>query len=261
MLQYRAMERRSLILGLAGAALAAVPRAAFTRGRIRVLAWSERSEPAEVYPNGIDGAIAEGLQLEKGIEVRTAGLADPGQGLTEELVAAADVLIAFGHRYHKVVTEENADRIVRHVEQRGMGYLVLHSSHGARAFQKIMSTIARRRGVRLNRVPGRWGHIANQGKPETIQVIAPKHPIVKGIGGFTIPRTETYYSPFVVPGPDLKLLEGRYEDGPSGGDDGLLWVFGRGQVFYFRPGHETYPIFYQPEVRKLLAGAVRFLAR
>lgn len=253
------MKRRSLILGLAGTTLSAAPKISFSRKSIRVLVWSEGTEPAEVYPKGIHGAIAEGLNAEKRIQAYTSSLSDRGQGLTEELVSGADVLVAFGSRYHKVVTEENADRIVRHVEQRGMGYLPVHSSFGSRAFEKIMGIIARRRGVTLDRSPC-WTRIINEGKAETIRVSTPKHPLVKGISDFTIPRCETYYDPFFAPSPDLKLLEGEYEGGPSGGSEGLLWVFGRGQVFYFRPGHEAYPIFFQPEVRKLLASAARFLA-
>ena len=58
----------------------------------------------------------------------------------------------------------------------------------------------------------------------------------------------------------MKLLEGHYENGQQDGNDGLLWNFGAGKVFYFRPGHETFPIFYQPEVRQILKNAVRFLA-
>src|SRR5688500_6616233 len=119
--------------------LLAAPLAA--KKPIRVLAWSERSEPIEIYPDGINGALAGRLSKEKGIETRNANHGEPGQGLTEEALAGTDVLIAFGHRYHKVISDENVDRIVRHVEQRGMGYLPIHSSHYAAAFQKIMSII------------------------------------------------------------------------------------------------------------------------
>lgn len=77
---------------------------------------------------------------------------------------------------------------------------------------------------------------------------------------FTIPRTETYFNPFNVPAPDAKILEGKYDGGPQDGNDGLLWTLGSGKVFYFRPGHETYPIYYQPEVRRILRNAVHFLA-
>jgi trehalose utilization protein len=249
------MNRRGFLSMAAGWAISLSAKQA-----IRVLAWSERSEPVEIYPNGINGAIAEALNREKGITATVASLDGPGQGLSEELLQATDVLIAFGHQHHKVLTDENVDRIVKRVEHDGMGYLPIHSSHYARAFQKIMATIAERRGSPLQGTPGSWGKVQNEGKPELIHVLAPGHPIAKGIRDFIIPRTESYLNPFNVPSPDLKIFEGRYDDGRQDGSDGMLWTFGQGKVFYFRPGHETFPIYFQPEVQRILKNAVRFLA-
>jgi trehalose utilization protein len=250
------MDRRSFLNALAAAGALPLP----AKSTIRVMAWSERSEPAEIYPTGINGALIQMLSHEKGILATAANLADPGQGLTEEALRNTDVLIAFGHRHHKVVSDENVDLIVQRVEQGGMGYLPIHSSHYARAFQKIMSTIAGRRGSPLDGTPGRWGKVRNDGHAELIHVLEPKHPIAKGVKDFTIPKTESYSNPFNVPSPDLKILEGRYEGGPQDGSDGILWNFGKGKVFYFRPGHETYPIYFQAEVQQILKNAVRFLA-
>ena len=250
------MNRRTFLTSLAAAG--AIPLSA--KHSIRVMAWSERSEPVEIYPTGINGALIQMLSQEKGVVATAANLADPGQGLTEEALRNTDVLISFGHRHHKVIADENVDRIVRRVEQDGMGYLPIHSSHYARAFQRIMSTIAERRGAPLQGTPGHWGKVRNEGKPELIHVLEPKHPIAKGVRDFTIPKTESYLNPFNVPAPDLKVLEGRYEGGQQDGSDGMLWNFGKGKVFYFRPGHETFPIYFQPEVRQVLKNAVRFLA-
>ena len=250
------MNRRSFLTALAAAG--ALP--AVAKNSIRVMAWSERSEPVDIYPNGINGALIEMLGHEKGMVATAANLGDPGQGLSEEALRNTDVLISFGHRHHKLITDENVDRIIRRVEQDGMGYLPIHSSHYARAFQKIMATIAERRGTPLQGTPGSWGKVRNEGKPELIHVLEPKHPIAKGVKDFTIPKTESYLNPFNVPSPDLKILEGRYEGGPQDGSDGMLWNFGKGKVFYFRPGHETYPIYFQAEVQQVLKNAVRFLA-
>src|SRR6266567_873756 len=255
MIEWSSMHRRSFLTALAAAGAWPLP----AKGPIRVMAWSERSEPAEIYPDGINGALLQIFSHEKGIVATAANLADRGQGLTEEALGNTDVLIAFGHRQHKVVSDENVDRIVRRVEQDGMGYLPIHSSHYARAFQKIMATIAERRGSPLDGTPGRWGKVRNEGQAELIHVLAPKHPIAKGVKDFTIPKTESYLNPFNVPAPDLKILEGRYEGGQQDGSDGMLWNFGKGKVFYFRPGHETFPIYFQPEVRQVLKNAVRFL--
>jgi len=228
---------------------------------IRVLAWSEGTEPEVVYPQGIDGAMAEILRSEDDMAVKTARLSDAGQGLPEAALANTDVLIWSGNRRHREVAGENVDRVIRHVRDRGMGFIALHSAHEARPFQQIMRIIAEQKGRPLAGTPGRWGKVRNESRPELIRVAAPSHPIADGIPEFTVPKTETFYGPFNVPPADVRIFEGSYEGGPEGGDDGLLWKFGRGHVFYFRPGHEGYPVYLQHEVRMVLVNAIRFLAR
>jgi trehalose utilization protein len=218
---------------------------------VRVLVWSERTEPSEIYPDGINGAIAAMLNQEKDIRATASSLQDADQGLGEELLAAADVLIDFGHRYHRVVSEENAGRIVRNVELNGMGYLPLHSSSGARAFQTILSRLAERQSKPLDGVPGRWAGVRNEGLPCSVHVLEPKHPIAKGVVDFVVPKCEDYLEPLLAPPPDLKIFDG---------NQGLLWRFGRGKVFYLQQGHETYPVYFQPEIQRVLRNAVRFLA-
>ncbi len=235
-----------------------VPQAS-ARTKIRVLCWSERTEPATVYPNGLNGALVEMFAKDHDIIAKYANLYDPDQGLTQQALANTDVLIWFGHQKHKDVTPEHVDLIVKRVRE-GMGFMPLHSAHYSHPFQQILETIAKERGTPLQGTPGSWGKVTNQGKPETIHVVDPKHPIARGVKDFKIPKTETYDNPFNAPAPDAKILEGRYEGGRQDGSDGLLWSFGAGKVFYFRPGHETYPIFYQAEVRRILMNAVHFLA-
>ncbi|MFW5743740.1 MAG: trehalose utilization protein ThuA, partial [Spirochaetota bacterium] len=49
----------------------------------------------------------------------------------------------------------------------------------------------------------------------------------------------------------------------SGGEvfrSGMVWKRGRGRVFYFRPGHETLPIYHQPEVLRVIGNACGYLA-
>lgn len=248
---------RPRLLCLILAAVILLPLSA--RDRIRVLCWSERTEPAGVYPNGINGAIAEMLAEDHDVIAKIANIYDPEQGLSEEALAKTDVLIWFGHQKHAEVTPEHVDRILKRV-QSGMGFIPLHSAHYSHPFQGILIAIAAQRGSPLQGPPGRWGKVTNSGKPEHLHVVDSKHPIVRGIKDFTIPRTEMYENPFNVPAPDQKILEGKYDGGQQDGNDGLLWNFGSGKVFYFRPGHETYPIYYQPEVRHILRNAVHFMA-
>ena len=254
------MHRRFTLAAFSLLSVVLTPLPAGAARNVRVMVWSERTEPKEVYPDGINGLLAAVLNRDKGVHAIAANLSDEGQGLSEEALKETDVLISFGHKHHKLITDENVDRIVRHVEQRGMGYLPIHSSHYARAFQKIMQTIAERRGKPLEGTPGKWARVRNEAKPVLIHVLEPKHPIAKGVPDFTIPKTETYWNPFNVPAPDLKILEGRYEGDQQDGSDGLLWQFGKGKVFYLQAGHETYPTYFQAEVQQIIRNAVRFLS-
>jgi len=97
------------------------------------------------------------------------------------------------------------------------------------------------------------------GKPSTITVLKPEHPIAKGLpASFEIPQTEMYADPFHVPDADDVLFEEKWSAGESF-RSGLIWKLGEGRVFYFRPGHETYPVFKQELPLKIVANAVTWL--
>jgi trehalose utilization protein len=38
----------------------------------------------------------------------------------------------------------------------------------------------------------------------------------------------------------------------------MTWRRGAGNIFYFSPGHETYPIYHQAEIRHILRNAVHW---
>ena len=97
------------------------------------------------------------------------------------------------------------------------------------------------------------------GKPSRLRVLRPEHPIAAGIPAeFELPQTEMYDEPFHVPEPDEVILEERWASG-EWFRSGAVWTLGRGRVFYFRPGHETFAIFKEPIPLKILANAVRWL--
>lgn len=241
------MTRKTVLLLVFPLLLAAAPRKT-----IRVLVWSERTEPVAIYPNGINGAIADALKKDKSLSVKTANLADPDLGVSDAVLDETDVLIWFGHQKHAQVTKEAIDRIVRHVKEKGMGYLPVHSSHFALPFKAVLNQIQETKDV------GAWKDYINDGKPTEIVVLGPRHPIAKGVKGFTIPKTERYDEPFQVPGPEAVVFGGTYADGRHA-RQGLCWTVGKGRVFYWRPGHEEYPIFFMPEVQKILKNAVHWL--
>ncbi|HUU10326.1 MAG TPA: ThuA domain-containing protein [Phycisphaerae bacterium] len=221
---------------------------------IRVTVWNEgrheKTSPAvkKVYPKGIHGAIAAGLKKHEGFTVRTATLdADQEHGLSEKVLKKTDVLTWWGHMAHGDVRDEIVDRVQRHVLE-GMGLIVLHSGHYSKPFRRLMGT-----GCGL-----KWREAAEQ---ERLWVVNPGHPIVAGLGEYIeLEHTEMYGELFDIPQPDDLIFISWFE----GGDvfrSGCCWNRGKGKVFYFRPGHETFPIFYKPEILQVLANACRWAAR
>ena len=101
---------------------------------------------------------------------------------------------------------------------------------------------------------------SHDAKPSYVRVLKPEHPIVKGVPavGFEIPREEMYDEPFHVPEPDEVILEERWATG-EWFRSGALWKIGKGTVFYFRPGHETYPTYKEEWPLRIVTNAVNWL--
>ncbi|MGC9468031.1 MAG: ThuA domain-containing protein [Anaerolineae bacterium] len=218
---------------------------------IKVTVWNEyRHEKSEdriaaIYPDGIHGAIANHLRGE-GFEARTATLDEPEHGLTDEVLADTDVLIWWGHMAHGDVKDEIVERVYQRVLA-GMGLIVLHSGHFSKIFKKLMGSTCNLK----------WREI---GEKERVYVIEPGHPIAQGLGeSFVVPHAEMYGERFDIPAPDTLVFISWFEGGEVF-RSGCCYHRGAGKVFYFRPGHESYPIFYQPEVLKVLSNAVQWAA-
>jgi trehalose utilization protein len=217
----------------------------------RVTVWNEyrhektHAEVAQVYPDGIHEAIATHLRA-AGLEVRTATLDEPEHGLTAGVLAETDVLIWWGHMAHGEVADEVVDRVYGRVLD-GMGLIVLHSGHFSKIFKKLMGTTCNLK----------W-RVA--GEKERIWVVEPAHPIAEGVGEyFEIPHAEMYGERFDVPAPDALVLVSWFQGGEVF-RSGCCYRRGRGRIFYFRPGHETYPIFHQPEVLRVITNGVHWAA-
>ncbi len=217
----------------------------------RVTVWSEhrqeRTDPpvAAIYPDGIHEAIAAGLRA-AGFDVGTATLDEPEHGLTDAVLAATDVLTWWGHVAHGEVDDAIIDRVQRRVLD-GMGLIVLHSGHHSKIFRRLMGTTA----------DLKW---REAGERERIWVIDRSHPIAEGLGdSFAFDHEEMYGEPFDVPAPDQLVLVSWFEGGEVF-RSGCCWSRGRGRVFYFRPGHETHPTYFQPSVRLVIANAVHWAA-
>jgi trehalose utilization protein len=220
--------------------------------KIRVLVWNEgRQEKldkrvAEVYPEGIHGAIAKHLRTLPDMEVRTATLDEPEHGLTEEVLNNTDVLIWWGHMAHHEVRDDIVDRVYYRVLN-GMGLIVLHSGHFSKIFRKLMGTTC----------DLKWREI---GEKERIWVVEPGHPIAQGLDEYIeLEHTEMYGERFDIPAPDELVFISWF----AGGEvfrSGCCFYRGKGKIFYFRPGHETYPIYHNPKILKVIENAVRWAA-
>lgn len=99
------------------------------------------------------------------------------------------------------------------------------------------------------------------GKPSEIRVLLPTHPIARDLPTrFELSQTEMYDEPFHVPAPDEVVLEERWATG-EWFRSGAVWKVGKGRVFYFRPGHESYPVYKNPNALKVVENAVRWLGQ
>jgi trehalose utilization protein len=202
---------------------------------------------AEVYPQGIHHALAELLKSAlPDSAVSTATLDQPDHGLGDGLLERTDVLLWWGHLGHHLVDNSLVSRIHQRVLQ-GMGLIVLHSAHLSKIFTRLMGTTCNLR----------WREADDR---EVLWPVAPEHPILRGVElPIVIPRHEMYGEYFDIPAPDELILISNF----SGGEvfrSGCCFHRGKGRIFYFSPGHETYPVYYQPDIAQLLANAVCWAA-
>jgi trehalose utilization protein len=273
---------------------------------IRVVVWDEQQPTQkQAYENFLGNAIADHLGKQPGLTVRSVRMADPNQGIGDDVLDACDVLIWWGHVRQAEIAPEAGRRIVERIKAGKLSLLTLHSAHWSTPFVEAMHERTRmdveRKFPAANGdkveveyvVPPR--HVAPKKdapltpsvyprkfpdgrvtlrvqlpnccfpayRPDAgasvVRTVKPDHPIAKGIpASFPIPQTEMYDEPFHVPEPDEVVFEERW----PGGEwfrSGCVWQLGRGKVFYFRPGHETYPIFKQQAPLQIIENAVRWL--
>jgi trehalose utilization protein len=217
---------------------------------VRAVVWGENVHEQtdavvrEIYPDGMHGAIAAALNQDKGIEAITATLQEPEHGLTEARLAETDVVLWWGHAAHDKVDDKIVERVQKRVWQ-GMGLIVLHSGHYSKIFRNLMGTPCSLK----------W---REAGERERVWVINRGHPIAADLGEcIEIENTEMYGEPFAVPEPMETVFVTWYEGGEVF-RSGLTWQRGAGRIFYFSPGHETYPIYHNTEVHKVLRNAVHW---
>ena len=217
---------------------------------MKVTVWNEyrheRKDEAvrKIYPEGIHKTIANFLS-DAGFEVKTAVLDEPEHGLTEETLNQTDVLIWWGHLAHDEVEDDIVDRVCQRVLN-GMGLIVLHSGHFSKIFKKLMGTSC----------DLKWREANDK---ERLWVINPGHPIAEGIGEtIELEHEEMYGEHFDIPVPDEEIFISWF----TGGEvfrSGCVFHRGQGKIFYFRPGHETFPTYHHKDIQKVIINAARYV--
>ncbi len=217
---------------------------------IRTVVWNEflhekeNATVREVYPDGIHETIARALREDGDLEVSTATLKEPEHGLPQSRLDETDVLLWWGHKAHGRVEDAIVERVAQRVHE-GMGLLVLHSGHFSKIFKRLMGTPCSLR----------W---REAGERERLWVINPSHPITQGVDtAIELANSEMYGEPFLVPEP-LETVFVSWFEGGEVFRSGLTYQRGAGRIFYFEPGHETYPIYHDANVQRVLRNAVRW---
>ncbi|HPR80607.1 MAG TPA: ThuA domain-containing protein [Enterococcus sp.] len=216
----------------------------------QVTVWNEfrhektDAEVREMYPEGIHGQLAAFIKEE--FTVQTATLDEPEHGLTEAVLSETDVLVWWGHMAHDEVSDEIINRVHQRVLE-GMGLIVLHSGHFSKIFKKLMGTSC----------DLKW---REDGQHCRIWNVNPSHPIVEGVGEFIeLEQEEMYGEHFDIPAPD-ELVFVSWFPGGEVFRSGCTYRRGNGKIFYFQPGHETYPSYYNEKVQRVIKNGIHWCA-
>jgi trehalose utilization protein len=221
---------------------------------LRITIWNEgvheviQPEMLEYYPNGIHGALRDGLaeNLPADSVISTAQLTDPEHGLSQEKLDATDVLLWWGHIAHDRVDGAVVERVHQRV-MGGMGLVVLHSGHFSKIFIRLMGTTC---SLAWRSDEG--------GERELVWNVNPSHPITAGIESpVVIDRQEMYGEYFDIPTPDDLVFISSF----AGGEvfrSGVTFSRGKGRIFYFSPGDQDFPVYNHGTIRRILSNAVEW---
>lgn len=195
----------------------------------------------KVYPEGIHNCIKKFLSDNEDFNIRTATFNEPEHGLTEEVLATTDVLIYWSHARQEAFSDTVAENIQKHILS-GMGFIGLHSAHFSKPMKLVLGT-----SMTL-----KWKH----NESERLFCTAPLHPIAKDVPEIIeIPKEEMYGEYFDIPRPDDVIFTGWFSNGYIF-RSGVTFTRGNGKIFYFQPGHEEYPVYYQKDIQKIIKNAI-----
>lgn len=200
----------------------------------------------KVYPKGIHNCIKEFLQTDENLNIKTATFEMEKHGLSTEVLDNTDVLLFWSHARQDEFSDKVAEDIKNHVLG-GMGFIPLHSAHFSKPMKLLMGTT----------MSLKWKH----GESERLFCICPTHPIAENVPEFfEIPAEEMYGEFFDIPKPDDVIYTGWFSNGYVF-RSACTWTRGNGRIFYFQPGHEEYPVYYQKEIQQIIKNGVYWCAR
>lgn len=199
------------------------------------------AEGLNAYPEGM-GECLRNLMATDGNDAVYVRIDENGAtDLTDEIINSTDVMVWWGHWYHDKVDSALVEKIAERV-QKGMGIICLHSAHKSKIFMRLIGTSGCLK----------W---REDGEHERLWCVDTTHPINKGLGEYIdVMQEEMYGEPFDIPTPDELVYLGWFK----GGEvlrSGCVFKRGRGKLFYFNCGHETYPVYKNEEIRKILQNA------
>lgn len=219
--------------------------------KIRVAVWNEFWDERlfdhvkKIYPEGIHNAIADSLKEDKSLEVTAVSFEDPDYGLSDHILDQTDVLIWWSHVIPHKVPDDRIEKIYNRVYREGMGFIALHSGMYSKIFGRLV-------GECMNSA------FREDGEKERVWIVNPAHEICNGLGAFfEIEHTEVYREPTGFPLPDELLFISWYAGGEAGISGGCYYR-GLGRIFYFTPGHEDYPVYYNENVRRIINNGVHW---
>lgn len=220
---------------------------------MKILIWNEyhdecnRTAVAAVYPKGIHVVLRAALEpLGHSCTVTTLADVLLGQDKIYQDLATADVIVWWSHRLWLSVPEDYAGLVVNKVLN-GTGLLALHSAYLSKPFKTLL-------GAPLCfkwREAGEWSRL---------WLTEPGHPISSGLPEcIYLPQEEMYGEPSGMPQPEATLAIASYEHGEVFRACNV-WRRGNGKIAYLASGHETYPVYYNPDIQHLLRNLVTWLA-
>ena len=199
------------------------------------------------YPEGMNECLKSFISEENEVRLVVIDKDSDGSALTDELLSDTNVLVWWGHMFHKNIKDEVVELLAQYV-QRGMGLVALHSAHKSKLLMRLLGT-----PCDLS-----WREI---GEHERLWCIDPTHPIAEGLNveHVLIPHEEMYGEPFSIPTPDELVFIGWFRGGEVM-RAGCVFKRARGKIFFFQPGHETLPTYKIPEIQLIIKNAIRYVA-